>query len=59
MKNLDAAPHKYQEICDNILSRIESGEEPHEIITIADRGGGAGLEQVIQEGGSQRTDQDQ
>ncbi len=26
MKNLDATPHKYQEICDNILSRIESGE---------------------------------
>lgn len=26
MKKLDAAPHKYQEICDNILSRIESGE---------------------------------
>lgn len=23
---LDMAPHKYQEICDNILSRIESGE---------------------------------
>ncbi len=25
---LDMAPHKYQEICDNILSRIESGELP-------------------------------
>lgn len=28
MKNLDATPHKYQEICDNILARIESGELP-------------------------------
>jgi DNA-binding LacI/PurR family transcriptional regulator len=26
MKNLDASPHKYQEICDNILAQIESGE---------------------------------
>lgn len=26
MKKLDAAPHKYQEICDNIMLRIESGE---------------------------------
>jgi DNA-binding LacI/PurR family transcriptional regulator len=26
MKNLDASPHKYQEICDSILARIESGE---------------------------------
>lgn len=26
MKKLDASPHKYQEICDHILSRIESGE---------------------------------
>lgn len=26
MKELDTTPHKYQEICDNILARIESGE---------------------------------
>ena len=26
MKDLNTAPHKYQEICDNILARIESGE---------------------------------
>lgn len=26
MKNLDTTPHKYQEICDDILKRIESGE---------------------------------
>lgn len=26
MKELEATPHKYQEICDNILAQIESGE---------------------------------
>jgi DNA-binding LacI/PurR family transcriptional regulator len=26
MKNLSAIPHKYQEICDHILSKIETGE---------------------------------
>ena len=26
MKDIDTTPHKYQEICDKILARIESGE---------------------------------
>ena len=29
MKTLDATPHKYQEICDNIMEQIGSGDEEH------------------------------